>query len=77
MNSKPKKSPLEQPTPRCPEGISDCPVAAQVATLQQEIARLADLVRTDTLTGLANYRFLSRPWNTKSNAPNVAARPPL
>jgi len=57
MNSKQKKAPLEQPPPRCPEGISDCPIAAQVATLQQEIARLADLVRTDTLTGLANYRF--------------------
>lgn len=41
----------------CPVGISDCPVAAEVGTLKQEVNRLSGLTSTDTLTGLANYRY--------------------
>ncbi len=44
-------------TAHCPAGIVDCPVAAEVNKLQEEVSRLSELISTDTLTGLANYRY--------------------
>ncbi|WP_101758143.1 GGDEF domain-containing protein [Oceanicoccus sp. KOV_DT_Chl] len=42
--------------PRCPVGESHCVVIDQVTALHSEIAHLAEQVRTDTLTGLYNFR---------------------
>ena len=42
--------------PICPVGESQCGVIDQVLSLRQEVEQLAELVRTDTLTGLFNFR---------------------
>lgn len=41
----------------CPVGETDCAIALEVSELRQELSELSDLVRTDTLTGIANYRY--------------------
>lgn len=43
--------------PICPVGETDCPIALKVADLQQKLADLSNLVRTDPLTDIANYRY--------------------
>lgn len=43
--------------PICPVGKTDCPIVTDVVELRQSIAELSNLVRTDTLTGIANYRY--------------------
>ena len=53
MNEQLKKSP---PLPDCPAGKKDCVIIAEVVELRRDLAGLSDLVRTDTLTGIANYR---------------------
>ncbi len=45
------------PTPVCPVGETCCPLVAEVSELRENLDELSNLVRTDTLTGLANYRF--------------------
>ncbi len=51
QNSAANKSPLT-----CPVGMRDCPVLTEATELRLEVAKLAEQSRTDTLTGLANYR---------------------
>ncbi len=43
--------------PICPVGEIDCPIVTDVVELRQSIAELSNLVRTDPLTGIANYRY--------------------
>jgi diguanylate cyclase (GGDEF)-like protein len=62
MNMKAESLPptLDQdqlPAPRCPVGQPDCPALQEIAELRLALAELSQLVRTDTLTGIANYRF--------------------
>ncbi len=52
-----KQEGLQSSPPICPVGETDCPIALEVAGLHQKLADLSNLVRTDTLTGLANYRY--------------------
>ena len=42
--------------PNCPVGEKQCVVIDRVEQLQHEVSQLAELVRTDTLTGLFNFR---------------------
>ena len=42
--------------PSCPVGESHCTVIDQVELLRDEVSQLAEQVRTDTLTGLFNFR---------------------
>ena len=42
----------------CASG-ADCLYAGKLADLQEQIAKLQALVRTDELTGLYNYRFIA------------------
>ncbi|MCK4501979.1 MAG: GGDEF domain-containing protein [Desulfuromonadales bacterium] len=58
MNSHQEESHLSQlPSPVCPVGEIDCPLVAEVAELRDNLVELSNLVRTDTLTGIANYRY--------------------
>lgn len=41
----------------CPVGLPDCPALQKIAELQRSVAELSRLVRTDALTGVANYRY--------------------
>ena len=45
--------------PGCPIGVPNCPFPDGLAQLQQELDCLAQQVRTDPLTGVANYRFFA------------------
>ena len=47
----------QQTPPICPVGETDCGIISEVAELRQNLAELSSLVRTDTLTGIANYRY--------------------
>ena len=49
--------PAEATIPICPVGETDCPIATEVIELRRNLAELSDLIRTDTLTGIANYRY--------------------
>ena len=46
-----------QAPPVCPLGEINCGIISEVAELRQNLAELSSLVRTDTLTGIANYRY--------------------
>jgi diguanylate cyclase (GGDEF)-like protein len=48
---------IQSPPLACPVGEADCVIASEVGELRQNLAELSDLVRTDTLTGIANYRY--------------------
>lgn len=41
----------------CPAGDQDCGLPGEIERLKAEIKRLSELVATDPLTGLKNYRF--------------------
>jgi diguanylate cyclase (GGDEF)-like protein len=43
--------------PACPVGKSDCVALTEIQDLRQALEALSRLVRTDPLTGLANYRY--------------------
>ncbi len=45
-------------TPSCPVGEPQCLVIDQLQALRTEVAELSEQVRTDTLTGLFNFRHL-------------------
>ena len=47
-------------SPICPVGETDCPIVTDVVELRQSIAELSNLIRTDPLTGIANYRYFSQ-----------------
>ncbi|MEA3545724.1 MAG: GGDEF domain-containing protein, partial [Thermodesulfobacteriota bacterium] len=46
-----------QLSPICPVGETDCPILIEIVELRQNLEELSSLVRTDTLTGIANYRY--------------------
>lgn len=46
--------------PDCPAGKKDCFIIAELVEIRQSLAELAEQVRTDPLTGLANYRYFSQ-----------------
>ncbi len=48
--------PNPEPPPCCPVGERHCVVIDQLLALQQDVAQLTEQVRTDTLTGLFNFR---------------------
>lgn len=50
---------LSSKTPVCPVGEPSCEIIEQLQELQTQNAELSELVRTDGLTGLPNYRGLS------------------
>ena len=55
------QKPVAQPSPtQCPAGIEDCPIANEVNSLRDEVARLSAAISTDPLTGLANYRHFAQ-----------------
>ncbi|WP_303722074.1 GGDEF domain-containing protein [Malonomonas rubra] len=58
MTADSTSSPDEQPTslPVCPNGKSDCAIIEQLVEISQSLTELSQLVPTDQLTGLANYR---------------------
>lgn len=43
----------------CALANSDCPMLLEVAKLREEVNLLSELVRTDALTGLFNFRFFN------------------
>ncbi|MBX2807681.1 MAG: GGDEF domain-containing protein [Cellvibrionaceae bacterium] len=49
---------MPNPTIIC-EDKEHCPLETEVDRLRAEVKRLADMVSTDTLTGLYNYRYFS------------------
>ena len=56
--STPEKTANNQP--QCPTGEDDCHIIDELVDLRQALAELSELVRTDPLTGLANYRYFSQ-----------------
>ena len=44
----------------CPAGDENCPNLSEVQRLRAEVKQLSDLVRTDGLTGLFNFRYFSQ-----------------
>jgi len=49
--------PPQQSAPICPVGETDCSIATEVAELRLNLDELSNLIRTDPLTGIANYRY--------------------
>ncbi len=58
MSAAPDKRRLDIP-PGCPLGEEGCSVAGEVKALRKRLDELGELVRTDPLTGLANYRYFT------------------
>ena len=56
INQEELRTPQQTP-PICPVGEPDCGIINEVAVLRQNLEELSNLVRTDTLTGIANYRY--------------------
>lgn len=50
--TKPDRTP-----PKCPTGESACHLLDELVELRRSLAELSEQVRTDPLTGLANYRY--------------------
>ncbi len=46
-----------QSPPACPVGEKECSVVDELVDIRQSLDELSELVRTDQLTGLANYRY--------------------
>ena len=44
----------------CPAGITDCPLQERLSELEKRCKKLEALIERDPLTGLYNYRFLTR-----------------
>lgn len=45
--------------PECPADKDDCSILDELVELRRSVAELSQLVRTDSLTGLANYRYFN------------------
>lgn len=56
MTPFPSQPSEEDPLPACPVKVPDCPLLVH---LQRRLDQLAQQVRTDPLTGVANYRFFT------------------
>lgn len=59
----------------CPVGETDCPVADEVIDLRLKLDELSDLVRTDTLTGIANYRYFQQALEQELERTQRSAQP--
>lgn len=58
MKTKHEEPYRPQPVPLiCPVGETNCSILNEVAELRQNLTELAKLVRTDSLTGIANYHY--------------------
>lgn len=55
-DSTPPPEDSRQNRPECPAGKTECAIIDELAELRQSLAELSDLVGTDPLTGIANYR---------------------
>ncbi len=44
----------------CPAGITHCPLQERISELEERCRKLEELIERDPLTGLYNYRFLTR-----------------
>lgn len=62
-------------TPLCPIGETDCAVADEVIALRLKLDELSDLVRTDTLTGIANYRYFQQALEQEMERTQRSAQP--
>lgn len=59
LSQKKPQSP-QRSAPICPVGEIGCPIAAEVVALRLSLEELSNQVRTDPLTGIANYRYFSQ-----------------
>lgn len=48
---------MSQTPPICPSRIASCDIITELVSLREEVSTLAELVHTDTLTGLSNFRY--------------------
>jgi diguanylate cyclase (GGDEF)-like protein len=71
--STPKKSSNHLPV--CPSGKKECHIIDELAELRRSLAELSELVRTDPLTGLANYRYFSRALEQELERTERSAQP--
>ncbi len=60
---------------RCPVGVDDCAWLQKLAQLELENAELKQLVTTDTLTGLYNFRYFREMLNKEMEHTQRAGRP--
>jgi len=44
-------------TLECPSNLESCEVISELLSLREQISELSELVHTDTLTGLSNFRY--------------------
>ncbi len=49
-----------QSPPTCPIGETDCPIISEVSALRKDLDNLSRLIRTDSLTGIANFRYFQQ-----------------
>ena len=56
---------IKQNEPGCPVGESSCEWLAEIARLRAEISELSELVATDSVTGLFNYRHFKQALQTE------------
>jgi len=50
----------DSPNFSCPAGIARCPLQERISELEDKCRKLEELIERDPLTGLYNYRFLTR-----------------
>ena len=62
-------------TETCPVGVDDCHWLAQLSKLKSENAELKQLVTTDTLTGLYNFRYFREMLKKEMEQTQRAGRP--
>ena len=48
---------MVQEPPKCPSNINACEIISELVTLRVQVSELSELVHTDTLTGLSNFRY--------------------
>ena len=61
MTAKQEESHIPPSAPLiCPVGEPNCNILVEVAELRRHLTELSNLVRTDTLTGIANYRYFTQ-----------------
>jgi len=59
----------------CPVGVDDCRWLEELSTLKSENAELKQLVTTDTLTGLHNFRYFREMLNKEMEQTRRVGRP--
>lgn len=68
-------SPAQPPRATCPVGVPLCPFPKALTELQQEFDQLGLQVRTDALTGVANYRFFTETLELETERSRRNGRP--